>query len=96
MGKLTDALRSAAKAAKDEYATRTAESDARGPGDRFAAAGVVVQCQHCRHDRFEARTVLVNDSVLASHLFDTPATALFCTRCTHIMSFGSRPERLDG
>jgi predicted RNA-binding Zn-ribbon protein involved in translation (DUF1610 family) len=91
MGKISDALRSAGKAAADEYATRKAEKEARGPGDQYTVAGISVQCPHCGHVRFTNIATVVQGRLEPQE----KATALVCGKCTHILWFRDDPDRVE-
>ncbi len=65
------------------------------PG-QYAAAGKVVLCTHCGHDRFDSQSAVVNTRGLTFFgldWLDKGATALACTRCGLVQWFRTAPER---
>jgi hypothetical protein len=92
MGNLSDAVRAGLEATKADLRARAS----RPGGDQFVAAERPVICPQCGGDRFDTREALLNSTVLTAvglDWLDRSATAMICTRCTHITFFAKRPER---
>ena len=67
-------------------------------GDRFTAAGKVITCSHCAHDRFAEGHAQLNTAGMSFLNLDwanRSAATLACLRCGHIEWFLHDPDSAE-
>lgn len=88
MSKFIDAVKAGVQAMHEDL----------GP-KRYAAAGRVIQCDHCREERFEARELLLDTrwaSAAGLDWLNRGAVALTCAACSRMQWFAARPQPVEG